>query len=218
VGDADVVPLALSVGEGVPEGVRVPLPVGVAVALPRLVAVVKEVGEISALAVRGAEAEAHSEVMGEAEPLLLAEEQDEGLPVKSELELKEALLVLLAVEGNEGEGVMLEVLNGGRDFRLSIPGTKLRAGKLLTDGAIFDIGEKTMPGSMNLNLSGSKTYMSVDIAREQLPELMRRLQVNGHVGKFYLPEPDQDVLKTLKARYAEEYRPRTGASHATEPV
>lgn len=118
----------------------------------------------------------------------------------------------------KGEGVMLEVLNGGRDFRLSIPGTKVRAGKLMTDGAIFDIGEKTLPGSMKLKLSGSKTYMSVDISREQLPELMRRLQVNGHVGKFYLPEPDQDVLKTLKARYAEEYRPRSGASHAAEPV
>ena len=80
---------------------------GVAVTLPRLVAVVKEVEEMSALAVRGAEAEVHSEVMGEGEPLLLAEEQDEGLPVKSELELKEALLVLQAVEGNEGEGVVL---------------------------------------------------------------------------------------------------------------
>lgn len=80
---------------------------GVAVALTRLVAVVKEVGEICTLAVRGAEAEAHTEVKGEAEPLQLAEEQDEGLSVKSELVLKEALLVLQAVEGSEGEGVAL---------------------------------------------------------------------------------------------------------------
>jgi hypothetical protein len=107
-------------------------------------------------------------------------------------------------EMKKGEGVMLEVLNGGRAFRLSMPGTKSAAGRLMTDGSIFDIGKETPPGSMRLRLAGTRSSMSVDVNREQLPELMRKIQANGHVGKFYLPDPKQEVLKALKARYAQE--------------
>jgi hypothetical protein len=111
---------------------------------------------------------------------------------------------------------MLEVLNGGRDFRLSMPGTKVRAGKLMTDGSIFDVGEDSLPGGMGLKLAGSKAFMSVDLPRSRLPELLRRLQLNGHVGKFYLPEPDQDTLKALKARYQQEIEATKGRSTTPE--
>jgi predicted RNA methylase len=117
----------------------------------------------------------------------------------------------------KGEGLMFEVLNGGRDFRLVMPGTKSRAGNLMTDGAIFNIGEKTPASSMNLKLSGTRAFMSADIRRDQLPELMRKLQANHHVGKFYLPHPDQDVLKTLKERFASEHGVKNAPSHNSEP-
>lgn len=120
-------------------------------------------------------------------------------------------------EMKKGQGVMFEVLNGGQSFRMSIPGTKAKAGSLIVDGSIFDIGEKTQAGGMRLKLSGNKNYMSVDVDRDQLFELMRRLQANNHVGKFYLPEPDQAVLKTLKERYSKEYRAGTVATHGSEP-
>lgn len=113
----------------------------------------------------------------------------------------------------KGEGIMLEVLNGGRDFRLSMPGTKSRAGRLMTDGSIFEVGEKTEAGSLRLKLSGTKAYMQVDVHREQLPVLLRRMQLNGHVGKFYLPEPDHATIKSLKARYEAE---RAADNCATE--
>jgi hypothetical protein len=118
----------------------------------------------------------------------------------------------------KGEGVMLEVLNGGLDFRISVPGTKARAGKLLTDSMIFDIGEKTPEGSMKIELTGSRAFMKADISRKRLPELMRRLQVGGHVGKFYVADPDQEVLKTLKARNAQESQKRPVASSVPEPA
>ncbi|WP_240533830.1 hypothetical protein [Aeromonas veronii] len=68
----------------------------------------------------------------------------------------------------KGEGIMFEVLNGGDAFRLSIPGTKSRAGALMTDGTIFDIGQKTPEGSLRLKLSGTKSYMQVDVDRDDL--------------------------------------------------
>lgn len=99
---------------------------------------------------------------------------------------------------------MFEILNGGRDFRLSMPGTKGKCGPLMTDASIFDIGEKTLPGSLSLRLSGTRASMQVEVSREVLPLLLQRMQSNGHIGKFYLPVPDQEILKTLKERYAKE--------------
>jgi hypothetical protein len=100
-----------------------------------------------------------------------------------------------------GEGVMLEVLQGGREFRLTLPGTKLRAGELMTDGTIFDIGEKTPAGSLGLKLNGSRAFMAADVSVDRLGDLLTRLQRNRHVGKFYVPSPEQDVLKALKSEY-----------------
>ena len=95
----------LAVGEAPSDAVG---PGGVAVVLIRPVAVERrKVGEVRALAVSEEVADAQGEVMGEAVALLLAEEQGEGLPEKSELALKEALLLLQAEAGNVGEGVVL---------------------------------------------------------------------------------------------------------------
>lgn len=105
----------------------------------------------------------------------------------------------------KGEGIMFEVLNGGDTFRLSIPGTKSRAGALMTDGTIFDIGQKTPEGSLRLKLSGTKSYMQVDVDRDDLRSLMELMQRNHHVGKFYVPEPDHDVIKALKERFRLEH-------------
>lgn len=103
-----------------------------------------------------------------------------------------------------GEGIMFEVLNGGDAFRLSIPGTKSRAGALMTDGTIFDIGQKTPEGSLRFKLSGTKSCMNVNVDRGDLRPLMELLQRNHHVGKFYVPEPDHEVIKRLKCLYMQE--------------
>jgi hypothetical protein len=113
----------------------------------------------------------------------------------------------------KGDGIMFEVLNGGRDFRLTLPGTKSRAGRLMTDGAIFDVGDKSASDGLRLKLSGTKAFMSVDICREQMPAVLRLMQINGHVGKFYLPEPDHNVIKALKTQYERE---RTVDNSATD--
>jgi len=105
----------------------------------------------------------------------------------------------------KGEGIMFELLNGGDAFRLSIPGTRLRAGALMTDGAIFDIGQKTPEGSLRLKLSGTRSCMKADVGRECLRSLMTLMQRHHHVGKFYVPEPDHDVVKALKERSRPEH-------------
>lgn len=109
----------------------------------------------------------------------------------------------------KGDGIMFECLNYGRGFRLSMPGTKSRAGSLMGDGAIFDIGEKSSRDGMRLKLSGTRSHMQVEVSREDMPRLLQLLQRNRHVGKFYVPNPDHDVLQTLKARFEQEKRAKT---------
>jgi predicted RNA methylase len=101
-----------------------------------------------------------------------------------------------------GEGIKLELSRGGSDFLLTIPGTKARAGSLLSDGSIFNIGEKTGGNSLGLKLSGTRASMSARVDRADFAELLTRLQINHHVGKFYIPDPDTEVIAVLKARYA----------------
>lgn len=101
-----------------------------------------------------------------------------------------------------GEGIKLELARGGEAFVLTIPGTKARAGSLLSDGSIFNIGEKTADHSLGLKLSGTRASMSARVDRTDLPELLTRLQRHHHVGKFYIPDPDAEVIAALKAQYA----------------
>lgn len=102
----------------------------------------------------------------------------------------------------KGDGIMFEVLNGGGGFRLTIPGTKSRAGALMSDGEIFDIGSKSPHNSLKLKLAGTRSHMQVDIPRADMPALLEVLQRNRHVGKFYLPVPDHEILQRLKDRYS----------------
>lgn len=101
----------------------------------------------------------------------------------------------------KGDGIMFEMINGGNAFRLIIPGTKSRAGALMTDGTIFDVGQKTPQGSLRLKLHGTRAYMQADVDRDDLRTLMELMQRNRHVSKFYVPDPDYDVIKALKERY-----------------
>lgn len=101
----------------------------------------------------------------------------------------------------QGEGVMLQVDNGGQMFTLTVPGTKSKSGSLMADASIFDIGEKTPASSLGLKLAGSRSCMKVSVDRDVLPLLLERLQRGHHVGKFYLPVPDHETLGVLKARY-----------------
>jgi hypothetical protein len=76
----------------------------------------------------------------------------------------------------------------------------------MTDGSIFDIGEKTSTGSMALKLTGTRAFMSALVPREQLLELMQKLQAHQHVGKYYLLHPREEILKALKTKFEEEQR------------
>ena len=74
----------------------------------------------------------------------------------------------------------------------------------MSDGSIFDLGEKSPDHSMRLKLSGTRSHMQVDVPRDQMPDLLKRLQANRHVGKFYVPSPDHEVLKALKTRFEQQ--------------
>lgn len=116
----------------------------------------------------------------------------------------------VAKDMKPGEGIMLQVLNGGRAVRLSMPGTKARAGELMSDGRIFHIGEKTPPNSLGLKLSGTRNCMSVEFPLDQLGDVLNRMQRYRHVGKFAIQAPDQEVLELLKERHTKEMEARRG--------
>lgn len=111
-----------------------------------------------------------------------------------------------------GEGIVIENLSGAHRFRLSIPGGKQRSGNLLTDGALFDIGKDTPAGSLRLKLSGNKKTMAAEFDAQELPLVLDRLERGRHLGKFYLPSPDHEVIKTLKANRESAY----AAKHSQE--
>ncbi len=103
-----------------------------------------------------------------------------------------------------GEGVSITVTPGRPTATISLPGTRAKAGPLMTDGAIFDIGEKSVPGSLRLKLTGNRIEMKADVAVDDLPRLLSRMQSNHHAGKFYVPCPDTEIIRALKDAYQAE--------------
>lgn len=119
-----------------------------------------------------------------------------------------------------GDGVSITVTPGRSTARLSMPGTKAKAGALMTDGAIFDIGEKTPPGSLRLKLTGNRAEMRADVPLDQLGLLLQRMQGSHHAGKFYVPCPDNAIIQELKDAYRAEQaaRNRPTADAGLEPA
>lgn len=107
-----------------------------------------------------------------------------------------------------GEGIEITLSRNNSRFSSSLrwtlttPGTVSQAGPLLKDGRIFDIGKGSSPTGLGLNLQGTRKAMLAQVDMNQLEPLLRALQANKHVGKFYIPEPDAEILATLKQRYA----------------
>jgi len=99
-----------------------------------------------------------------------------------------------------GEGVRIASMGYGDRFRLSMPGAKNKAGALLTDGRLFDVGERTPKGSLRLRLVGNRTAMSCDFGTELLGEVLARMVSGKHVGKFYVPDPNIEILERLHAQ------------------
>ncbi len=109
-----------------------------------------------------------------------------------------------------GDGVSLTLSRGnnrnGRSLQwtLTTPGSVAQAGPLLKDGRIFDIGSDSSAAGLGLQLQGTRKSMSAYLDMSQLEPLLRALQANRHVGKFYIPEPNAEILSTLKERYERE--------------
>jgi len=102
----------------------------------------------------------------------------------------------------DGDGIALKASRDGRNMILLTPGTARRAGTLMKDGAIFDLGEaNAREGSLKLKLTGTRSGMRASVEMDQVGDLLRYLQSNKHVGKFYVPNPDPDILRLLKERH-----------------
>jgi hypothetical protein len=109
----------------------------------------------------------------------------------------------------KGDGIALRLgRNQSRYASLSMiletPGTNSRAGRLLEDGSIFDLGKGGARHGLGLDLNGSRNGMQATVPMAKVAALLQALQRNHHVGKFYVPEPETEILNTLKARYASE--------------
>ena len=103
----------------------------------------------------------------------------------------------------QGDGIIINVSKITGKAILSIPGTKSKAGSLLTDGDIFYIGENTPPQSLSLNLHGNRTYMSTTFEIGTLKEVLRLLQAKKYVSQYYLPSPNQEIINQLKEEITE---------------
>lgn len=109
---------------------------------------------------------------------------------------------------DNGDGVALTLSRSNSrssrslQWTLTTPGTVSQAGPLLKDGRIFDIGKESSPTGLGLTLQGTRKAMTAHLDMSQLEPLLRALQENRHVGKFYIPEPNAEILATLKQRYA----------------
>lgn len=98
-----------------------------------------------------------------------------------------------------GDGIMIQSMRSG-NWRIVMPGSKAKAGALMTDARIFDIGENTPSDSLRLKLEGTRNYMQAHFTPQQLSTLLTRLQSGQHLGKVYLPEPDEETMRDLRAK------------------
>lgn len=101
------------------------------------------------------------------------------------------------LDGPEDGGIAITRRVAGQ-YTLRMPGTKSAAGKLMTDGRIFDIGAKTPEDSLRLKLAGTRKVMSSTVDDAALPRLMERLHQGYHVGKFYVANLDMEIIKQLQ--------------------
>jgi len=111
-----------------------------------------------------------------------------------------------------GRGISFQLSRDKDAFSMVMPGTKAKAGTLLTDGSIFDIGEKTPASSLGIKIAGSRSFMEAKIPRDVMPILLERLQRGHHIGKFYIPSPDHETLSTLKARFEQGFEKKVQAN------
>lgn len=120
-----------------------------------------------------------------------------------------------ALYGADSGGIEIERRPNG-SFYLSMPGTKSASGKLIADGNIFDLGDKTPFGSLKLKLSGSRKIMKAQFPAEMLPDVLQRLSSGRHVNRFYIANLDMEVVKGLqqlnRAHASASQEPSSGPS------
>ena len=102
-------------------------------------------------------------------------------------------------EGAADGGVSIRRLGQDR-YQISLPGTKSKAGSLLADGRIFDLGAKSSADSLRLALTGTRKAMHATVDATQLPKLLSRIREGGHFGKFYVADLNMEIVKRLQDR------------------
>lgn len=111
-----------------------------------------------------------------------------------------------------GQGIILK-LNADGNLHLYVPGSKIKAGNLLNDDSIFQTKNSNMDG-LGLLLSGTRSMMSCVVTCDEL-EFLERLQKGHHVGKFYVVNPDLDILDEILEKKRDN---ETSPQNANETV
>ncbi|MEA9392206.1 strawberry notch C-terminal domain-containing protein [Acerihabitans sp. TG2] len=114
-------------------------------------------------------------------------------------------------EQDSDEGIRIVILNHIDDVNVFVKGTKQANNGLITNGRIFDIGEKTPSESLGIKLSGNRNSMTCTFDIVILDEFMERLVSGAHISKFYISEHHADILQDLKSKnqIAKEFRNNT---------
>lgn len=88
-------------------------------------------------------------------------------------------------------------------YSFVVPGAKSITGSLAADGGIFDNGKGVSHG-LGLSLTGNKTQMSCAVPDDMVDKFLSRLESGRHVEKFYIPNPDTEIMDQIRAIYQKE--------------
>lgn len=90
------------------------------------------------------------------------------------------------------------------NYNITIPGAKSRSGNLMADSSIVKNGKPPADGTTSLDIDfiGKRSVKSASIPNEMLHEFLKRMHKNDHVSKWYVAQPDPEVLKDVREHFA----------------
>lgn len=109
---------------------------------------------------------------------------------------------VMASDNEVNDGIVIK--QGTYGYMMSMPGSKAKFGKVFSDPAIFATAKEASSASgLGIKMAGNRV-LSGSVSNDILPALVERLQKNGHVEKFYIPDLDQGIVNEIRVQYRDE--------------
>lgn len=103
-------------------------------------------------------------------------------------------------------------IHGNKDFRVWVSGGKSSNNGLIVNERIFNTGKGDQDNSLFIELTGNRREMVANISVEDFPEFCNRLFEGKHIGKFYLSNINDEIMKAL-SEHRNKHAATTGCSN-----